>query len=272
MKNWLTTRIRKQPVEGKRDSAACPVIYNDDCFLVSYPKSGNTWMRFLLANLLRCADVVVDSGPVNFHTVSRYVPEYELHTRDYFAAPRPHIIKSHAPFDPGFPRVVYLVRDPRDVYVSYYHYMRKRLPEGMSISEFLRMDDLHPCHWHEHVAGWIDKPSVMLIRYEDMLADTHAQLRRCIDFWSGWEFSDTQIDIAVKASRFDQMKQIEQQSGLPFKNDTHKQQSSTFMRKGKKGDWVNYYDPADLAYLDDKCGGLMKRFGYESENTMKRAG
>jgi estrone sulfotransferase len=272
MIHWLKTRLDKPQSAHAPVSSACPVIHGDDCFLVSYPKSGNTWMRFLLANLLRSTEQNADAEPIDFHTAVRYVPEYELHTAEVDAAPRPRILKSHTPYVSAFPRVLYLIRDPRDVYVSYYHYMRKRLPGTTSFAEFLRMDGLHPCHWDEHVAGWIDRPTVLVIRYEDILADTHAQLGRCVDFWGGRSFSDEQIDHAVRASSFDQMKQIEQQKGRPFQNEAQKKQSTPFMRKGKSGDWVNYFDHADRAYLDQRCGDFMERFGYGDGNTYRMAG
>ncbi|GAB4190690.1 MAG: sulfotransferase domain-containing protein [Phycisphaeraceae bacterium] len=263
---------RMMPKSVPTGTTQHPTIYPDDCFLVSYPKSGNTWMRFLLAQLLYEAGGGKDHDLIDFHNYSKYVPEYELHSRDYFAMPRPHIIKSHSPYNPDFPRVVYLVRDPRDVYVSYYHYMLKRLPEGTSFHTFLRMDSLDYGQWHEHVAGWIDKPNVMVIRYEDMLRDTAVELKRCIDFWGGLTFSDSQIQRAVELSRFDRMKQIEQQRGLPFRNPVQKAKSTTFMRKGRSGDWVNYFDEADLAYLISRCGRLMARLGYSDTYTCAKAG
>ena len=267
---WIRSLVRNNNTAEAAPEPARPQIYSDDCFLVSYPKSGNTWMRFLLANLLKTEDP--GTPEIDFHSAVDYVPEYEVHTQSLDSAPRPRMLKSHAPFDPSFPKVAYLVRDPRDVYVSYFHYMRKRLPQGTSFGGFLRLEDLHPCHWHEHVAGWIDQPNVQLIRYEDMLADTRAQLRKFIDFWGGRTFSDEQIDRAVEASSFERMKALEKQNGRPFKDEVHQQRSTTFMRKGQSGDWVNYFDRADLEYLSDRCGKLMQRLGYHEKDTLALAG
>lgn len=266
---WIRSLVRNNTTETAPQPVR-PQIYGDDCFLVSYPKSGNTWMRFLLANLLSTEDR--DAPEIDFHSAVHYVPEYEVHTRALDSTPRPRLLKSHSPYDPSFPKVVYLVRDPRDVYVSYFHYMRKRLPQGTSFGGFLRMPDLHPCHWHEHVAGWIDQPNVQLIRYEDMLADTHAQLRAFIGFWGGRQFSDEQIDRAVRASSFDRMKKLEEQNGRPFKDEAHKRKSTDFMRKGQSGDWVNYFDRTDLVYLADRFGVLMRRVGYQERDTLALAG
>ncbi len=229
-------------------------------------------MRFLLANLLRGERDNQGDQPIDFHSAVSYVPEYGLHTQEVKAAARPRVLKSHSPLDELFPRVVYIVRDPRDVYVSYYHYLRKRLPGGTSFGSFLRKPDLHPCHWHEHVAGWIGRRNVHVIRYEDMLANTSQELRKLIDFWGQRSYTDQQVQSAVQASSFKQMKSLENQNGRPFRSEVHRQQSTRFMRSGKQGDWVNYYEDSDLVYLTNRCGALMNRLGYDEPNTRSKAG
>jgi estrone sulfotransferase len=273
MKQWISKlwQTGRRPNMGQALSVRL-AIHSDDLFLVSYPKSGNTWMRFLVANLLRSERGGGGDQPIDFHSSVRYVPEYELHANEVNAATRPRILKSHAPYDKRFPRVAYIVRDPRDVYVSYYHYLRKRLPSSLGFSGFIRNPDLHPCHWHEHVAGWIDRPNVHVVRYEDMLGDTHGELSKLITFWGERAYSDSQIQHAVHASSFVRMKRLESKNGRPFQCEQHKRQSTPFMRRGKQGDWVNHFDASDLAYLYDQCGDLMQRLGYDLPDALSRAG
>jgi estrone sulfotransferase len=253
----------RRPAKGPAHSAR-PTIHDDDLFLVSYPKSGNTWMRFLLANLLCDERDGTDGEPIDFHTAVRYVPEYELHADEVNSAPRPRILKSHTTYDARLPRVVYIVRDPRDAYVSYYHYMRKRLTKDTDFSSFIRMDGLHPCHWHEHVAGWIDRPNVLVIRYEDMLADTAAQVRRLVAYRGGRSFTQEQIAHAVVRSSFSQMKQIERRYGRPFQNEQQRRRSTPFMRTGRAGAWTEHFTPDDHELLISRMGLLMDRLGYDT--------
>src|SRR5664279_2390146 len=85
-------------------------VFHDDAFIVSFPKSGNTWTRFLIANLLHPEE------PANFGNIDRLVPESESLTRNELGrVPRPRIMKSHEYFDARFRKVIYIVRDPRDV-------------------------------------------------------------------------------------------------------------------------------------------------------------
>ncbi len=87
-------------------------VYPDDVFLTSYPRSGNTWMRFLVGNLVH------EKEAVTFLNLERLLPDMYIHSdRDMRSMPHPRVIKSHECFDPRYKRVVYIVRDPRDVAV-----------------------------------------------------------------------------------------------------------------------------------------------------------
>ena len=122
-------------VVTKRQPAARGLtVYPDDTFLVSFPRSGNTWTRFLVCNLINPDD------PVNFAQLESRIPEiYDVTDRDLRAFPRPRIIKSHECFDPRYKKIVYIVRDPRDVLISYYEFQLKRrvISDELSLEEFV---------------------------------------------------------------------------------------------------------------------------------------
>ncbi|MEQ9443821.1 MAG: sulfotransferase domain-containing protein [Cyclobacteriaceae bacterium] len=251
--NILSKVFKKSP-----NASPKPVIYNDDTFLVSYPKSGNTWVRFIIANLLK-----KDSDHINFHTAVNYVPEIGIHNEIAENLERPRILKSHQLYNSAFPKVVYLVRDPRDVYVSYYHYLKKRLPESTNFSQFLRDKITSPDSWKAHVDSWKDKSNVIAtFKYEEMLANTFEEVSRLAHVL-GIIVDKEKIEQAVKASSFSKMKQIEQENGRPFRNESDKATATSFVRKGKNGDWVNYFSSEDLEYLAQNTSDLANRFGYQ---------
>src|ERR1700730_13661355 len=95
-------------------------VFPDDTFIVSYPKSGNTWTRFLIGNLMY-------PDAVDFSNINRLVADPEdLSKRDLKGLRRPRILKTHQPFDPRYKKVICIVRDPRDVVLSEYHFDIKR--------------------------------------------------------------------------------------------------------------------------------------------------
>jgi hypothetical protein len=131
-KKQLSAYIR---VVTKRQPAARGLtVYPDDTFLVSFPRSGNTWTRFLVCNLINPDD------PVGFAQLESRIPEiYDTPDRHLRAFPRPRIIKSHECFDPRYKKIIYIVRDPRDVFLSYYEFQLKRrvISDECSMEQFL---------------------------------------------------------------------------------------------------------------------------------------
>src|SRR2546428_8591396 len=123
----VSSAVLNSTVAGRRVE-----VRPNDVFLVSYPRSGNTWIRFLIGNLV-CPD-----DPVTFANVEQRIPSiYTYPNRVLRRLPR--ILKSHEVFDPRYPRVIYIVRDARDVAVSFYHLNIKirRFMDDFPIGEFV---------------------------------------------------------------------------------------------------------------------------------------
>jgi hypothetical protein len=235
-------------------------LRDDDVFLVSYPKSGNTWVRFLLANLMRKPN----HPDVDFHTIHRYVPEVGTGADRFEGLPSLRIFKSHAPFVAAYPRVIYIVRDGRDVYTSYYHYRLEGLPEGITFAEYLARDDHWPTTWGRHVESWregmADRPDqLLMVRYEDLLADAETELARMTRFL-GLHASDEAIAASVAASRFESMRRIEKEKGRRFAKKV-----SRFVRKGHRGDWRAHFDTEAQAAFRDHDREMLVRLGYRDD-------
>lgn len=234
-------------------------IQPDDVFVVSYPKSGNTWVRFLLANLIKSP-----GDDVDFHSVHDYVPEFsELDRRlDGLAGPR--LIKSHETYNSLYPKVVYVVRDGRDVYVSYYHYLRNRLPGDVSFGDFLCEDTYRQGKWSRHVASWLDplehSSQLLLVRYEDLLADCTGQVRQLADF-VGLDVTEEQIQASVHNSSFDVMRNLEEKRGRAYGS---KDKADRFVRKGTAGNWRDVFGKREKEIFKRHEGGMLQRLGYES--------
>src|ERR1700691_4384625 len=147
-------------------------IFKDDVFITSYPKSGNTWIRFLIANLIHPQE------PVTFLNIGRIVPDPEWQSRNIVKdCPRPRAIKSHYSFDPRYKRVIFIVRDPRDIALSQHHFQIKRgilkadTPIEGFVERFVKGETSDYGSWGQNVGSWLvarcNTPDFLLLRYED---------------------------------------------------------------------------------------------------------
>lgn len=243
------------------------LILPDDIFLVSFPKSGNTWTRFLLANLR------YPEQPATFANIDRLVPDPTGTTkRDFERMPRPRIIKSHECFDPRYRRVIYIVRDPRDVVVSQYHYHRKLRkiaddsPIENFVARFLAGETCPHGSWGQNVSTWLatseGNPRFLLLRYEDMVADTARELAKVVAFLN-MSVSPEQIAQAVERSSADRMRKLEKtQTDLQGLTRGSRKDLS-FVRAAGSGGWRSELPASMVEKIEAAWGPLMRHLGYE---------
>ncbi len=265
MKRHLVSGVKK--AFGLNYPGRTLVILPDDVFLASFPKSGNTWSRFLLANLL------YPKQPATFANIHRLIPEPASTTkRDFSRMPRPRIIKSHECFDPRYPRVIYIVRDPRDVAVSQYHYHRKLKKIGDDspietfVTRFLAGETCPHGSWGENVVTWLatreGDPRFLLLRYEDMVADTAGELTRIAGFL-GISAGAEQIALAVERSSVAQMRKLEQSQTDDCSLTKGSRKDLSFVRAASSGGWRSELPESLVARIEAAWGPLMRHLGYE---------
>lgn len=242
-------------------------VFDDDTFIVSYPKSGNTWTRFLIANLLH------PDEPVDFGNIDRIVPESEELTQNQLRRlARPRIMKSHQYFDSRFRKVVYIVRDPRDVAVSQFHYEKKRGRAGddYSIEQFIpRFLAGKTCDygsWQSHVASWLvtrqSSPHFLMMRYEDMVVNTCEELARVASFL-GKRVTSELLAQAVERSSADQMRKLEQANATASVTQNTRP-DIPFVRTAGFGGWKTSLPEKSAFEMETAWAPLMTWLGYEA--------
>jgi hypothetical protein len=243
------------------------VVFSDDVLIVSYPKSGNTWTRFLVANL------AYPHEKVNFANINRLIPDPEaLSKREMIRLPRPRYIKSHQYFDPRYQKIVYVVRDPRDVALSQYHFHRKRrlVEDGTPVEDFItRFVAGHTspyASWGENVAGWLatrhGSPGFLLLRYEDLMANPTQELAKLARFLR-IEADVPQLEQVVARCSADQMRKLELQHGHLWSSTRNTRQDVPFVREAKAGGWKSNLPESSVAEIEGAWGHLMRFLRYD---------
>ena len=234
-----------------------------DAFLVSYPKSGRTWLRFALSHYF--AKMAALGFAPDLVTTFKVVPNFDLDRirgLPAFVGKKdglPLIAVSHLRYEPdyfaGHP-TLFLVRDPRDVMVSaYFHATRQKHRFDGDISTFLRDRHQGLASLIQYLNGWADgmadSPSITL-SYERMTQDPAREIGRLLDFLA-LPVNTVALDEVVIASRFDAMRKLEQKDGIPGHDYDRSDEQSLRMRKGKVGGYAEHLDGNDQAYIVDQC-------------------
>lgn len=259
---------------GRQAAGRGATVFPDDVFLTSYPRSGNTWTRFLLGNLLD------QKNPVTFSNIESRIPEIYFNPDRFMRTlPRPRMLKSHESFEPHYPRVIYIVRDPRDVAVSFYHHNVKarNIPDGYPMASFVpRFIAAEFDHafgsWRDNVLSWTvlrgNSPEFLMIRYEDLKRDTVATLGKVVAFLERCSFRN--IDASVEAlqrtvelSSPERMRALEKQEAANWVLTKHTRADKPFVRSAVSGGWKSQLAPESVAAIESAWGDLMQNLGYE---------
>ena len=240
-------------------------VLSDDVFLVSYPKSGNTWTRFLIGNLVHQKDIT-------FANIEEIVPDIYQHDSGFLSrVKRPRILKSHEYFDPRYKRVIYIVRDPRDVAVSYYFHQIKfrNIDETVtidaSIDKFITGKFDIFGSWGENVGSWLGTRSndgkFLLVRYEDLLSQPVIEMEKIAEFL-GLDKTKQELLHAIEKSSLSSMKVMEKETGKIWKPLDGTRIDMKFVRSGKSNDWKDHLNSGSARKIENAWRDIMIKFWY----------
>ncbi|XP_040064755.1 sulfotransferase ssu-1 [Ixodes scapularis] len=234
---------------------------SEDIILMTYPKSGTTWVQHMLHLMVHDMALVPEGRRLD--SFSPFLERGGIKLLPGLdRTPRP--IKTHLSFAvmpwSAVPRYVCVLRNPKDVCVSLFHHVRG-FPdyhfEDGSFADFfeLFLDGEANCgdYFNHLLSLWNRRleRNVLLLTYEDLMADPLAGARRLVDhvrrsFPSDWREPD--LRELVAASSFEAMK-----AQSPDKwSSTRPEGAPGFIRKGQVGDWRNYLTPEQNERLERK--------------------
>ncbi|MCC0177745.1 sulfotransferase domain-containing protein [Waterburya agarophytonicola K14] len=247
-------------------------------YVVGYPKSGNTWLCFLLAYCLNAEYDDLDAPGI--HPTNDYQRQYVKggFDRPSYQNQTGKILKTHRQDleeisleDP----VVYLVRDGRDVMVSYYffkntYFYARNLPfwkrflfqirKSLKISsnsksnyrDFSAFLQQYTPEWITHISIWLERKPTAIIRYEDLKADPEATLNKLF----------AQLNVTVASEIIQEALFIFDFKQLSQRKEGEEDRTS-FFRKGIVGDWQNHFSRGDLNFFQQQAAKVMSRLGYD---------
>jgi hypothetical protein len=267
-------------------------------WLASYPKSGNTWLRAFLHNYILQPDQPHDINALGDLSVSEstaaFFNKYDsrpagTYTTNDVQRMRPLV---HADFTGFHPDLVFvkthnaalsfhdvplctpaitagaivIVRDPRDVALSYSHFSGLPVDDvisfmgnagaanrgtGAQVFEFLSS-------WSNHTASWIETEKRIILRYEDLLSTPEKSFGRIIKFL-GEDAPPEKLRRAIKFSSFENLSAQEAEQGYTAAGPNA---ASKFFREGRAGQWQTALAPAQIKRIETDHATIMQKFGY----------
>ncbi len=266
-------------------------------WLASYPKSGNTWLRVFLHNYIKQQAEPQDINRLTEFSASEaataFFRKYEENpgglTAEGLQRLRPAVhrdltqlhddlvfVKTHnaALTLHGIPLctpsvtagAIVLVRDPRDVALSYARFTGLSLDQTIAfmnhgqaasrgsathVLEFLSS-------WSNHTASWIDSKGRVVLRYEDLLAEPEVGFGKVIAFLGG-EAVPARLAGAITRSDFKTLAAQEARDGYRAGGAAA---GGRFFRTGQAGQWRGALSDAQIQRIETDHGAMMRRLGY----------
>lgn len=229
-----------------------------------FPKSGGTWFCQMLSDATKL--------PFQRNVNAKFIPS---------------ILHWHLLFHPRMNKMIYVIRDGRDVMISaYYHFLfeedannqladitkyhrshlnfedyddiKTNLPAFIThlFTTFARKNFTH-FSWSEGVTNsFVNRENVLIIKYEDLLVSPIESLRESLNFY-GINNNLNETDFAEIVDKYS------------FKNLTKRKQGqedkSSFVRKGISGDWKNYFTEESSKVFKLYGGKALIEAGYEKD-------
>jgi hypothetical protein len=260
-RKFAQTRLRA-PLVWLRHRDLTPA----DIFFAAYPKSGTTWARFVLYELLTGKS----SG---FKATNSQMPGVGLHAKASRVLPSGgRLIATHEYYRKEYHRAIYMVRDARDVLLSEHaflkalDYYQEDLAQFVPYFLFTCVSAYGP--WHKNVASWLDSPiagsqNMLLVRYEDLRQDPVPWFARMAEFL-GLDVNEEKIKIAVANNSIEAMRKKEDRE--PVRTSIR----GRFVREGKVRGWLSKLTPAQVRLIEEHAGPMLSRLGYPLSAELSR--
>jgi Sulfotransferase domain len=253
-------------------------LNDKDVLFASFERSGNTWLRFVLMEILTKDDA-------GFLNVNQVLPEMGTHREMKPVLPNGgRFIKTHEQYRSEYKRAIYLMRDLRDVMLS--NWARDKEMgfadyfdhgKGMDgyVEAFLQGKVTRFGSWQSHVDSWLNCPlakngNMLIVRYEDLRKDTENGLLEMLDFL-GIKSDRDRIRRAVENNSLRNMREKEEKAknsgatlgkGTLLRKHNVNREDARFVRTGSVGGWREKLTDSQIDMVTRYAGDALLRAGY----------
>ena len=249
--------------------------------ITSYPKSGNTWMRYIVYELFFNPKNYENDNSLN---IKKFIPDlHQIQMKDNKLfldedlKNKKVFIKSHYSFDQmkNFPmnKIILVVRNPLDVFVSLYNYYDLNdKNKDKYVEEFAKNHTLpglskfnYPS-WSEHLIKWLDsKLDICLIKYNSLIDDFDNEISKLLNFFN-IGLDQEKLKLLKMNTSFSKLKSIEKKEKETkpegfFKDEPiAKFKDRYFMNIGKKDSYKNFLSEAQISKLKESFDKYIKKY------------
>jgi hypothetical protein len=287
-KSTIRYQVRRIRFRAMRTRLRLPVTWllhrrldPRDVFIASFPRSGSHWLKFQLLE-------IITGQSADFENVKRRITRVGDHGVPGAAAlvalgvinpgkaqpllpDASRLMHTHEPYRRDYRRVVYLVRDIRDVVLSEFAIGKELgLLRYYEIDEFDNFLELflngtidRYQTWQDHVISYLDSPlakngNLLVLRFEDLRKNPEEHLRRIVEFL-GVRSGQEDIRRAIAHNTVEKMRAKEDASRAMRKSSG---EEGRFVRRGSVGGWRERLTEEQVRLVDQYAGRVLGLMGY----------
>ncbi len=255
-------------------------LYEDDVWIVGYPKTGTNWTQHIVRMILnggkpddrKISDAVpwleaTPSIPINDKNFDAFCPTVSPDNM-----PRPRAFKTHFPYhllpcgspDKTLSKYIYIARNPKDVVVSLYCMLKTYSPdmEWDGFFDAYVEGKIYYGSYVDHLLSWWphrNDKNVLFLKYEDMKKNLKHSITQIASF-IGKELPDDMISEISDSASFEKMKK-DSTTNYSWDKVHDKDGEPMFLRKGIVGDWKNFLSAEQSAKMDAICAERLGNSG-----------
>lgn len=243
-----------------------------ELLIISYPKCGRTWLTMILARIMQKKYGFKEEEVINIEKMSSEIsniPKIKVIHED-----NPHL-KTINELSKNKKRysnkkIIFLIRDPRDVIVSFYfHQSRRKKKYKGTISKFLFEKNGGFDNIIEYYNIWKRNKEIpkgfIVVKYEDLKRMRQKKIRMLLKFIGIRGVSETDIEESLQFASFKNMRKMEAENRFRvnrLRSKNIKDINSYKIRRGVIGGYRDYLNNEDIEKLNEKMKRLSKFYKY----------